>query len=98
MTTMNMETLTQDLFFKAVAEGKLHQAEYLIHAGADVNASDKELDATALQIASSHGNVEMMRMLLSKGAHASKADKDGFTPLHLAAELSIFSCTVFSYN
>ena len=83
---MNIDTLTQDLFVDAVAKGKLLKAEFLIRAGADVNASDEERNITALHIASFRGHGDMMRLLLSKGAHASKAAKDGCTPLHLAAE------------
>ena len=33
------------------------------------------------------GNVEMTRLLLSKGAHIDGVNKHGLTPLHIAADL-----------
>lgn len=40
---------------------------------------------TALHLACSHDNAEIVQFLVSKGANAKAMDKDGETPLHLAA-------------
>lgn len=53
---------------------------------ADVNVRAKKHGQTALMLATSHGNYEMVRMLLEAGADINIQDEDGSTALMCAAE------------
>lgn len=53
---------------------------------ADVNVRAKKHGQTALMLATSHGNYEMVRMLLDAGADINIQDEDGSTALMCAAE------------
>jgi ankyrin repeat protein len=52
----------------------------------DVNARAKKHNQTALMLAVSHGNIEMVQMLLEAGADINIQDDDGSTALMCAAE------------
>lgn len=58
----------------------------LIESGADVEARD-EFGRTCLVIACSHGNLEIVKLLVAHGANVNNAATDGTTPL-LAATTS----------
>lgn len=53
---------------------------------ADVNVRAKKHSQTALMLATSHGNYEMVRMLLDAGGDVNIQDEDGSTALMCAAE------------
>lgn len=67
----------------AVREHDQHQAERLLKAGADVNASDV-WGTRALALAARGGDVDLTRLLLEFGAMVD-ARGEGFTPLGAAA-------------
>lgn len=52
----------------------------------DVNAKAKKHNQTALMLAVSHGNIDMVHMLLEAGADINIQDSDGSTALMCAAE------------
>lgn len=52
----------------------------------DVNIRAKKHNQTALMLAVSHGNYEMVQMLLEAGADINIQDEDGSTALMCAAE------------
>lgn len=52
----------------------------------DVNIRAKKHNQTALMLAVSHGNLEMVKMLLEAGADINIQDDDGSTALMCAAE------------
>lgn len=52
----------------------------------DVNLKAKKHCQTALMLAVSHGNIEMVQMLLEAGAEINIQDEDGSTALMCAAE------------
>jgi ankyrin repeat protein len=72
----------------SVAEGRylysagdgIRVAQLLLERGADVNTADED-NRTPLHLASYHGRVEIVRVLLDGDATNSKA-KQGWTPLH----------------
>lgn len=53
---------------------------------ADVNVRAKKHSQTALMLATSHGNFNMVRLLLESGADINIQDEDGSTALMCAAE------------
>mgnify|MGYP001854318483 FL=1 len=56
--------------------------------GADINTQASD-SASALYEASKNGHVHIVEFLLSQGADANKANKDGLLPLHIAAKKGI---------
>ena len=85
-----------DPFTEPSAQSALQHATYrnnfklvkiLVKAGADVNfqAVDKTGD-TALHVAVSNGNIEIINYLLKHGANPTIKSEDGVTPLSLADE------------
>lgn len=53
----------------------------LLERGADVNAKESSLGATALAFAISSGHTEIVRLLLENGADINTKDINGYTPL-----------------
>uniref|UniRef100_A0A0G4HP08 Uncharacterized protein n=1 Tax=Chromera velia CCMP2878 TaxID=1169474 RepID=A0A0G4HP08_9ALVE len=68
----------------ALVGGRLNIVKCLVEAGADVNVEETELKRTALHIFSEHGDWDMVKLLLRKGAAVDATDRHGQTPLHRA--------------
>ena len=67
--------------------GHFEAAEYLIKAGAPINASShNELRAAPLQSAAAAGHVKIVEMLLKHRADPNIQEQGGYTPLHAAAQ------------
>ena len=67
--------------------GHLDSAEYLVKAGAPVNAiSHSELGAAPIQSAAAGGNTKIVKMLLEHRADPNIRERGGYTPLHAAAQ------------
>ena len=73
--------------WKACAAGDHDLARRLMDEGADVNAPDPALGVRPLSYAALFGRVEMVKLLLQRGADANGANRDGGTALHGAAFL-----------
>jgi ankyrin repeat protein len=71
------------LLHNAVGYDCKDETEYLLDAGADVNARKKD-GVTALHIAARNGNIEIMEVLLKHGANINAVDSKGWTPLDRA--------------
>ncbi|MFN8395433.1 MAG: ankyrin repeat domain-containing protein [Bacteroidia bacterium] len=59
-------------------------------ADADIRATDAEKgieQITALHVASTNGHIEILQLLLERGAEVNAQDKSGLTPLMAASEL-----------
>ncbi len=70
----------------AAVNNQLDAAVFLIEHGTDVNAKDKNGGFTALDLAlSSYHYIDMMRLLIDRGANVNTASSQGITPLHEAA-------------
>ncbi|KAM7532735.1 hypothetical protein Aperf_G00000129852 [Anoplocephala perfoliata] len=63
-----------------------------LNQGADVNSRRRVNGRTALMIAASKGNEEIMGILLSHGASVHATDTDGNFAIHLAAEQGHLGC------
>ncbi|KAM3178881.1 hypothetical protein ACTXT7_001711 [Hymenolepis weldensis] len=69
----------------AAGYNNLEVAEFLLAAGADVNAQDKG-GLIPLHNASSYGHVDVAALLIRHGTSVNAVDKWGYTPLHEAAQ------------
>ncbi|HXC58938.1 MAG TPA: ankyrin repeat domain-containing protein, partial [Steroidobacteraceae bacterium] len=68
----------------AVYEGNLREVQRLLHAGADVQASNN-YGATALQLAAEAGDPAILHALLKAGANPNSASSEGQTALMVVA-------------
>ena len=67
--------------------GHLDSAEYLVKAGAPINAlSRNELSAAPIHSAAAGGYRKIVKMLLEHHADPNIRERGGFTPLHAAAQ------------
>ena len=70
---------------KAIEEGQLDEAKEMIINGADVNTCSSLTGTTPLYSAAIRNQLEIVEMLLDKGASVSTTLRDGFTILHSIA-------------
>jgi ankyrin repeat protein len=67
--------------------GHLDSAEYLVKAGAPINAPSRNgLKAAPIQSAAAGGHFKIVKMLLEHGADPNVREQEGYTPLHAAAQ------------
>jgi ankyrin repeat protein len=67
--------------------GHLDSAEYLVKAGAPINAlSRNSLSAAPIHSAAAGGHRKIVKMLLEHHADPNIREQGGFTPLHTAAQ------------
>ncbi len=71
-----------DQLVEAAQQGDLARARKALQAGADVDATYRNL--TALWWACQEGHFEIVKLLVSRGAKVNVQDEDGFTPLQQA--------------
>lgn len=72
----------------AVGDGLMPVTQALVAHGADVNARCGSNDVTPLHNAAVDGSVETVKFLISKGADVNARDRNGDTPLLVAARTS----------
>ena len=65
--------------------GNIEAVKLLLDNGADVNAFCGPGEETPLHPVSASGEIEILELLISKGANINLRDKNGETPLHYAA-------------
>ena len=67
--------------------GEVEKLEAIISADPDIVQASDESGATLLHFAAAAGRVDVVKLLLDKGADASMANYDGETALDLAEEV-----------
>jgi hypothetical protein len=75
--------LSQDMV-KAIVQGKPIEVKQLLDKGEAVDA--KQNGQTALHVASMNGKVDIISILIARGAKVDAVDEQGITPLMLAAK------------
>ena len=68
----------EDKLFNAIYDDQLEIVKYLIEAGVNINAKDKDGD-TALMLASIYNNLNMVKYLIEKGANINYKNVYGQT-------------------
>ncbi|KAJ9690975.1 hypothetical protein PVL29_013236 [Vitis rotundifolia] len=71
---------------EATKKSKADKAHESTGCGIDVNSAAAEDDQTALHVAVCNGHLEMVRILLERGANVNKKDATGWTPKALAEQ------------
>jgi ankyrin repeat protein len=69
----------------AVGQNHKEVAEYLLEAGADVNALTKD-KLTPLHMAAQNGNLEIVKLLINRKAKINPVDAKGWTPADRATK------------
>ncbi|KAG8716727.1 palmitoyltransferase akr1 [Ceratobasidium sp. 394] len=72
----------------AAINAQLAACEYLIQAGADIDALGGELVSTPMQWAARSGYIYIIQLLLQHGADPSISDTQGYNTLHLVTHSS----------
>lgn len=86
-----MSKQADSLLLSAAENNKLNQAIDALSQGANVDAfrTDSDNGESALMLAFKNGNVEIMQLLIGKGAKVDTEDFNGYTALFYAAEAGI---------
>nr|KYP51148.1 Potassium channel AKT1 [Cajanus cajan] len=83
----------------AAEQNSLNLLKEIVRYGGDITLPNSNTGTTALHVAVSEGNVEIVKFLLDHGASIDKPDKHGWTPRNLADQqsqseiISIFQST-----
>lgn len=74
----------QRRLFDACQRNQVENVRQILEEGANVNYRYGELKSTLLESAVTYGNIEVLSLLLAKGANPSTKNRGGTTALHLA--------------
>ena len=77
-------------FITLLSQGNARAVDAMIKVAPQVMDSAKEDGFTPLHLASLNGSVEVVRVLVGRGARVDARDASGQTPIHLAAAQGFF--------
>lgn len=80
----NAQSAINKNFLQALNDYDWGKVQQLISQGADVNALDVKTKASPLSFAAEAQKLEIINLLIQKGAKVNVADENGLTPLHRA--------------
>src|SRR5215467_909645 len=70
-----------DSFYEAVERNETDQVQLFLQAGMNPNTVEPRVEESALSIAAQMGNVEVVKLLIEKGADVNSRNSRGETPL-----------------
>lgn len=73
-------------FCRSIQIGNYNAVKSLINKGVDIN--QKSLKLTPLMYAARHNRVEILKLLIKKGAHLKTKSDNGFTALNWAKQVN----------
>jgi len=76
------------IFDMAITYNNRWMVEYLLEHGLDVNHTNRKSGFTALMAATCYGRVELVKLLLQKGANQYAKDTKGFTATDFARKMN----------
>ncbi len=76
------------IFDMAITYNNRWMVTYLLEKGLDVNKTNRKSGFTALMAATCYGRVEMVKLLLEKGANQYAKDAKGFTAIDFARKMN----------
>jgi len=83
---------TENLLHRAASEGNaVVVSELLASEYRNLSAKNHE-SRTAVHLASLHGHLEVLKLLLKYGAKANYSDSEGFTALHYTCQANQYEC------
>ena len=83
------DSVRQEPLFVAITNEKIAIVKLLLDRGVDPNAPVFRHGRTPLFHAAETGNIEIVYMLLNKGARADTPDEMGLTPLYICANRAL---------
>ncbi|MDA0282867.1 MAG: ankyrin repeat domain-containing protein [Planctomycetota bacterium] len=78
---------TRDALSGAIARDDLAETKRLLDRNARINERRPQGGSTPLSSAALHGHLEIVKLLIQRGAKVDATNEDGNTPLHVAAFL-----------
>ncbi|SFV62727.1 Ankyrin [hydrothermal vent metagenome] len=76
------------IFDMAITYDNIPMVSYLLDQGIDVNKTTRRSGFTALMAAACYGRVEIVKILLQKGANQYAQDSKGFTAIDFARKMN----------
>lgn len=76
------------IFDMAITYDNIQMVNYLIDQGKDVNETTRKSGFTALMGAACYGRVEIVKILLEKGADQNARDSKGFSAIDFARKMN----------
>jgi ankyrin repeat protein len=70
--------------YSAVSRGALQMTQLLLDGNANINARDRDFGQTALMLAAKYSHVDILRVLLDRGAEVHLRDDEGISALDWA--------------
>jgi ankyrin repeat protein len=70
----------------AAAHNSVQCLGYFINSGIEISLPHSTTNSAPLHFAAEYGHVEVVKILLEKGANIGAQNQNGYTPLHFAAE------------
>jgi ankyrin repeat protein len=76
------------IFDMAITYDNIKMVEYLLEQGVDINTTSRRSGFTALMAAACYGRVEIVQILIKRGANQNATDSKGFKAVDFARKMN----------